>query len=445
MEEERARPRIDWGNAGIRFEAISCESHNPKGGLAVSDFIMVGCDLHDRSMLLRIAEDRREPETRTYRTDRAAREKLVGDLQARARQSKGRVIFAYEACAQGYGLYDELQAAQIECYVLAPTHLPQSPGRNKRKCDAKDAQRILEIMRGHFLAGNDLPAVWVPDHPTRDDRELVRARIDASEKAVSLRTQIRCLLKRQTLAVPAAVGSSWTNKFRSWLEELAREESPLAVGAREGLHSLLLQLSLVEAEMVRLEQMVAQLASSSRYAESVRELMKFKGVGLWTAMVFLTEMGDLSRFQNRRQIGAYLGLVPSSKESGEQNDCKGHITHQGSYRVRQALCQAAWNRVRFDPAERQWYAQVVARNPKHKKIALVGAMRRLAICMWHAAQERGTPPPSRSPQGGERQPAPSAENHKNRRAPCKADARPRRSATRVAGRLTGPESVTDLS
>ena len=39
-----------------------------------------------------------------------------------------------------------------------------------------------------------------------------------------------------------------------------------------------------------------------------------------TALVFLTEMGDLARFANRRQIGAYLGLVPRSYESGAAGD-----------------------------------------------------------------------------------------------------------------------------
>jgi transposase len=108
-----------------------------------------------------------------------------------------------------------------------------------------------------------------------------------------------------------------------------------------------------------------------------------KGVGTLTAMVFLTEMGDLSRFSNRRQVGAYLGLAPSSAESGESNDRKGHITHHGNARVRKALCQATWSRVRSDGAEREVYDRIVKKNPKHKKIAVVAVMRRLAVRLWH--------------------------------------------------------------
>ena len=65
------------------------------------------------------------------------------------------------------------------------------------------------------------------------------------------------------------------------------------------------------------------------------------GVGVLTAMVYLTEMGDLKRFCNRRQVASYVGLVPSMMESCKSGERKGHITHQGSFRVRKVLCQAS--------------------------------------------------------------------------------------------------------
>ncbi len=58
------------------------------------------------------------------------------------------------------------------------------------------------------------------------------------------------------------------------------------------------------------------------------------GVGTLTAMVFLTEMGDLNRFPNRRKLKAYVGLAPTSHESGEIKDRKGHIARRGSSRLR---------------------------------------------------------------------------------------------------------------
>jgi transposase len=115
-------------------------------------------------------------------------------------------------------------------------------------------------------------------------------------------------------------------------------------------------------------------------------------VGVLTAMVFVTELGDLRRFANRRQVGSFLGLVPSSAESGQAADRKGHITHQGPSRVRKVLCQAVWSRLRSLESERQAYDRIVHRNPKHKKIAVVARMRALAVKLWHTGLAAQTAP-----------------------------------------------------
>jgi transposase len=240
---------------------------------------------------------------------------------------------------------------------------------------------ILEILKGHLLAGNDLPSIWIPDHQTRDGRELVRCRLDVAQKLTAVKTQIQTLLKRNAVVKPESAGNSWTKRYRKWLSGLV-----LPSGAHIALSSLLRQIDNTEEEISRLDADVERLSKTDRYAEPVKELVeKIKGVGLLTAMVYLTEMGDLSRFSNRKKAGGFLGLAPSSKESGEDDDHKGHITHEGPPRVRKVLCQATWCRVRDDAAEKIVYNRLVGKNPKHKKIAVVACMRRLAILMWHIA------------------------------------------------------------
>jgi len=352
----------------------------------MAEFIMVACDLHDKTMVLKVAQGRGDAEKLTVRNTATGRRQLIEQLQGRASAVGGaRLIFAYEASGQGFGLYDELTAAGIACHVLAPTKIARSTQQRQRKTDENDADQILQLLRGHVLAGNPLPNVWIPDPQTRDDRELVRARLDAAEKWSTIKVQIQSLLKRHRLQRPPELKGAWSKKALNWLRMVSRDAA-VGEGTREALASLLRQWEFAQAELERLEESLARLARAPHYAAAVEKLVQMQGVGVLTALVFLTEMGDLARFANRRQLGAYLGLVPRCYESGAAGDRKGHITRQGQSRVRRVLCQAVWARVREDGVDCVAYQRQVARNPKHKKIAVVAAMRRLGVRMWHAAR-----------------------------------------------------------
>jgi len=241
---------------------------------------------------------------------------------------------------------------------------------------------VVEKLRGHVLAGNRLPTVWVPDQQTRDDRELVRARVELGEKQTQVKSQIQMLLKRHGVEKASGLGAGWTVRYRRWLEALTESE-PLGRGGRQTLGSLLRQLSFIEGEIERMQQPVERLADEPRHKPIVDELRQECGVGLLTAMVYRTEIGYAGRFRRGRQTGKYVGLTPTSYESGEQNDRKGHISRQGPPRLRKMLCQASWSQVCHDVSAKRIYQQLVSRNPKKKKIAIVAVMRRLAVRLWH--------------------------------------------------------------
>lgn len=364
--------------------------------------ILIGADVHDATILCKIAVDDKNPQQRSFSNDAGGRQAMIAHLQKLAAAAAGAEIrLVYEASGLGFGLYDELTDAGIVCHVLAPTRIERSPKHRRNKTDERDAERLLQVLRNHVMAGDALPAVWVPDAQTRDDRELVRAQRDATEKLTAIKTQIRCLLKRNPIGRQRIPGGGWTNAYRDWLYRLCEGRiEGLGRGARLALASLLRQMNAAEGEIAELNVEVAALSRTPRYAGAVRELRKIKGVGILTAMIFLTEIGDLSRFPNRRKLAAYLGLVPSANESGECNDRKGHITRQGPFRVRHVLCQAVWTGIRTDPQFQEVYQALVARNPQHKKIAVVAMMRRLAIRMWHAVL-RSRPPGSQTVNGGQ--------------------------------------------
>jgi transposase len=355
----------------------------------MSSVLMVACDDHCRKMVLKVGVDREEPVT--WRSGRSAqdRDRLYQRLREQARRRGAeRIVFAYEASGQGFGLYDELRAEGVEAHVLAPSKMSRSPKQRKNKNDEKDAVLIYDVLKAHVLAGNKLPTVCVPAPQLRDDRECTRARVDVGEKISHVKTQMRALLRRNQVEEPEDLGA-WTRRYRTWLVGLTEKEDVLGWGAGRALASFYRQLVALEAEEEQLDQAVAELARQARWAPLVEVLDRLKGVALLLAMVFLTELGDVRRFGNRKKVTAAIGLAPSAHESGEVGERKGHITKQGPPRLRKMLCQAAWLRVgsRGDPRERAHYQKLAARNPNKKKIAIVACMRRLAIVMYHAAKE----------------------------------------------------------
>jgi transposase len=359
-------------------------------------------------MLLMIGVDRQAPVKKTWTNDREARQKMIEDLKRRAADVAGaevaggqavacRIVFAYEASGLGWVLHDELAASGIECHVLAPTGIERSLRHVRRKTDERDARRLLDMVRGHVFAGTKLPSVWIPDAQTRDDREVVRSRQKVVQKVTMAKSQIRCLLKRYDLA---ADFGGWTRAGRAYLKNMI--EHRLGFGAAHALSSLLRELDFAYEEIERLDACLKELAAQDRYAK-VLSAVKIKGVGLLTGLVFLTEIGPMSRFQNRRQLGSYLGLTPGSHESGQCGDRKGHITRQGPARVRKALCQAVQSRRRTDESERKAHEALMRGDSRRKRLATVARMRQLAIRLWHdyghaqAAATASAPPAAAPP------------------------------------------------
>lgn len=350
----------------------------------MKNYIFVGCDSHEKTLVNKIAWNGGPTHTRKCSASRAGRQGLIEYLNQQSQGWGGaQVVVAYEASAHGFILCDELKAAGFICHVLAPTKIERSTKQKRNKTDDRDAERLLDIVRGHYMAGTKMPAVWVPDHQTRDDREPVRARQDLSEKQTVVKTQIQMMLKRQGLEKPEGIGRSWSRRYRHWLERISQNGPAIQSGMRQSLKSLLRQLEFLEQEITQMDEAMRELADTPRRKPIVDELMKEKGVGLMTAMKYATDIGDFKRFRRGRQVGAFFGLAPSSDESGEDNDRKGHITREGSPSSRKVLCQATWSRVQHDKGEREIYARLVAKNPKKKKIALVACMRRLSVRLWH--------------------------------------------------------------
>ena len=74
----------------------------------------------------------------------------------------------------------------------------------------------------------------------------------------------------------------------------------------------------------------------------VEAYQAMRGVSFGVAVTFVAEIGDLRRFDNPRQLMAFLGLVPSERSTGEPVR-RASFTLAGNKRARRLLIEGAWS------------------------------------------------------------------------------------------------------
>ncbi|MCW5872866.1 MAG: IS110 family transposase [Candidatus Eremiobacteraeota bacterium] len=274
-----------------------------------SPVISVGLDVHKKTIQLAALFGRDWLFERTFSTENLA------DLRKALLKlaKKAPVRACYEASGAGFRLHRLLTDWGVPCQVVAPSMIPQKPGE-KKKCDRLDARRLAE-----YLAAGLLVAIHIPTSEDEADRNLVRCRFAFRKEVTQLKHRVVKFLDAQGKHYPA---QAWTIAHRSWLAN-----QRFALAADQMTYNFYLeQLLMTEARLNEIDMRIREMSVTVKYAQQVKVLCGFRGVDVLTAMVFLTELGDLSRFGSPQQLMAYLGLVPKVHQSGESgNRSKGCV------------------------------------------------------------------------------------------------------------------------
>jgi transposase len=285
-------------------------------------------------------------------------EKFYRDLQQRGI----RVRVGLEAT--GYSRWFERLLAElgIEVWIGDPAEI-KTKRVKKQKTDREDARLLLRL-----LLENRFPQIWVPDPENRDLRQLLWHR----HRLVQMRTRIM----NQLQALAMNEGYRWKKKLfseqgRAQLVKLSL--APWASRRRQELLELLDRLN------PTIEELTAAVEREAQKRPEVLRLMTHPGVGPLTALAFVLIIGTWERFPRGKQIGNYVGMIPSEDSSaGKQR--LGHISKQGNSLLRFLLVEAAQAAARIHPDWRRRYIHLAMR--RHKSIAKVAMGRRLAVRLY---------------------------------------------------------------
>lgn len=230
------------------------------------------------------------------------------------------------------------------------------------KSDRLDARVLAE-----FLAWGRIPQAYRPTPREQQHRSLVRQRHYLSGRCTAVRNKIRWVLARY-------------NQDRPNLFSAAGLKHLAAVRLREAdrfvVEQLLAEWQHHHAQLRAVEKHLQEFAGQAPAVEQEARavLASIPGVGRVTVDIMLSELGDIRRFRNARQVAAYAGLAPGQRASAGRVRDLG-ITKRGSPLLRWALVQAAWRLVRLSRRWRTVFERLSTR--AGKKRAIVAVARRL--------------------------------------------------------------------
>jgi transposase len=318
--------------------------------------VYVGIDVHrKRSQVAVVTEDGKVQLNRNVVNGSEPVLKLIGDLPA------GTPV-AFEA-AFGWGwLVELLEDFGFDPHVVHPLRC-KAIASARLKNDKVDAAILAQLLRADLL-----PEAWIAPPQVRQLRALLRHRASLVRLGTGLRNRIHAVVADFGYD---RTGSYWTGPGRGWLAEL-----DLPAVSREIVTDC---LTFIDALAPAVDRIDGELRQHARADPRVKVLTALPGVGQFTALVMLAEIGDITRFPSARKLASWAGLTPTVRGS-DLTVRHGHISKQGSAWLRWVLNQAAQTAKR-SPEFAATYAAITKR--RGKKIATTAIARKLLTRAYH--------------------------------------------------------------
>lgn len=258
----------------------------------------------------------------------ALRKKLVA-LGLKAEQLK----ICYEAGYLGFSLCRQLRKFGFNCEVIAPSLIPSCKG-NKVKTDRLDAEKLARYYLGQLLT-----IVHVPDENQEADRDLLRSRKFMVDSLSSIKKHINSMTRRLGWNYKQENGGqkNWTIAYVRWLKLKTAENKNLIV--KDNLEILLRQYESCNERINEYNNAIEKMCEQPQYKNQVSALSSYRGIKTQTALVLITELGDIRRFKHPRELTSYAGLDIIERSSGG-NERKFGISKDGNKFIRTAVVES---------------------------------------------------------------------------------------------------------
>jgi transposase len=317
--------------------------------------VYVGIDVHKDTYAVTCVCDKKIVKTATVQADPAG---LAASLQRWFPDAMLSTV--YEAGFSAFVLHRALIKAGILNIVVNPASVAVA-ANDKVKTDRRDSKKLAID-----LADSRLRGIYVPTEAEELARLLPRTRAQIVEHRATIARQIKAKLHQFGLIAP----SSRRLISNRYLREIAAWPLPSELGV--SLSLLAEQWRFATRQLIEMRRLLRAQAQAQAPIEKVYRSVP--GIGEVVARTLATELGDMTRFANERALFSSTGLTPSEHSSGASVR-RGHISRQGSSRIRQLLVETAWRALPRDPVLKESFDRIAA--TRGKKRAIVAIARRL--------------------------------------------------------------------
>jgi transposase len=248
---------------------------------------------------------------------------------------------------------------------------------NKRKTDEIDAENLARLARVD-------PKLLYPLKHRNEDSQAHMAIVRSRQALVACRTQLVNHVRGAVKSFGARLPKCPARSFHKRVSEHIPE------ALRPALEPILEQIGSLTERIHEYERQL-ETVSEEHYPET-QLLRQVEGIGPLTALTFVLTLEDPYRFERSRSVGAYLGLVPATDQSGDRDPQK-RISKEGDEMLRRLLVSGAHyvlGPFGSDSDLRRHGEKIASRGGKNaKKRAVVAVARKLAVLLhslWVGAE-----------------------------------------------------------
>ena len=338
--------------------------------------VFVGLDVDKTSF----AVTYKTKETNSYKSLKMPADPKAVKSYFNNRFENKRLLFAYEAGPTGYGLYDYLTSQDLSCMMVHPGNIQKAP-KDRVKTNRLDSLKITKQLQSGELKG-----IRVPDDIYRQLRHLTLLRQQYAQDQRRAIQKLKAFLLFENIKEGELLGPGRP----SGMHIRTLKELPLDPARKFKVDNHLEDLVYARKKLLSVHRALRLFLKENPEIENYyRLLTSIPGFGLVTSLYFLGRVGDPKNLHNVREIGSFVGVVPSEKSTGEDVN-KGSITHTGDSTLRSLLVEAAWMAIRKDKELNFFYHRIKARRGEGKgsKIAIVAVARKLTARAHNVLKEK---------------------------------------------------------